>query len=120
MPHIRYVIGWYLLLSLITIGAYGLDKWKAARAGRGYDNGRSRGGRRGGRTGGGGGGGRGGWGGQRIPERTLHGLELLGGWPGALVGQQLFKHKRSKAPYMRVFWVIVLLHLAAWTWWVVR
>lgn len=117
MPHIRYVIGWYLLLSLITIGAYGLDKWKAARAGRGFDNGRSRGSRRSGPGGGGGGGG-----GrvQRIPERTLHTLELLGGWPGALVGQQLFKHKRSKAPYMRVFWVIVLLHVAAWTWWLIR
>ena len=29
----------------------------------------------------------------RTPEKVLHASELLGGWPGALVAQQLFRHK---------------------------
>jgi len=55
-----------------------------------------------------------------VSERTLHLFELAGGWPGALIGQQLFRHKRSKGSYMRVFWVIVLLHAGGWAWWLFR
>ncbi|MFP5337796.1 MAG: DUF1294 domain-containing protein, partial [Gammaproteobacteria bacterium] len=29
----------------------------------------------------------------RTPETTLHFFELAGGWPGALVAQQVFRHK---------------------------
>ena len=36
---------------------------------------------------------------QRIPESTLHFLELLGGWPAAFVAQRLFRHKIAKASY---------------------
>lgn len=35
----------------------------------------------------------------RTPENTLHVAELLGGWPGALVAQQLFRHKTRKISY---------------------
>nr|WP_199864157.1 DUF1294 domain-containing protein [Pseudomonas sp. CFBP 8758] len=52
--------------------------------------------------------------GQRIPERLLHGVELLGGWPGALLAQQLFRHKTRKVSYQLVFWLIVALHQAFW------
>jgi uncharacterized membrane protein YsdA (DUF1294 family)/cold shock CspA family protein len=51
---------------------------------------------------------------QRIPEQTLHLLELAGGWPGGLIAQQLFRHKTRKPRYQAVFWFIVLLHQAFW------
>lgn len=51
----------------------------------------------------------------RIPESTLHLLELLGGWPGAFLGQRWFRHKTAKCSFQFVFWCIVVLHqLAAW------
>ena len=78
-----WIIAAYSIVSLATFVAYGLDK-RRALAGR-----------------------------RRIPERTLHRLELLGGWPGALAGQALFRHKLRKLRYMAVFAAIVALHAAA-------
>ena len=60
---------------------------------------------------------RGGW---RIPESRLHLLELLGGWPGALVARHWLHHKTQKGSYRLVFWFIVLLHLTLWGLWVGR
>lgn len=51
---------------------------------------------------------RGAW---RTPEQTLHLFELLGGWPGALLAQRLFRHKTR---FQLVFWAIVLLHQLFW------
>ncbi|KPA95413.1 MULTISPECIES: DUF1294 domain-containing protein [Pseudomonas] len=50
----------------------------------------------------------------RIPEKVLHGVELLGGWPGALIAQQAFRHKTRKLSFQVVFWLIVLLHQVFW------
>jgi uncharacterized membrane protein YsdA (DUF1294 family) len=50
----------------------------------------------------------------RTPEKILHGAELLGGWPGALVAQQVFRHKTRKLSYQLVFWLIILLHQVVW------
>lgn len=77
----------YLLMSGVTCALYLADKRRATR---------------------------GAW---RVRERTLHLCELFGGWPGALIAQQVFRHKRRKADYLAVFWGIVLLHLLAWAWW---
>lgn len=44
---------------------------------------------------------------RRIPEDTLHFLELVGGWPGALLAQEYLRHKTVKASYQRVFWFMV-------------
>ncbi|KFE56963.1 DUF1294 domain-containing protein [Pseudomonas syringae] len=52
--------------------------------------------------------------GWRTPEKVLHAVELLGGWPGALIAQQLFRHKTRKVSFQLVFWLIVLLHQAYW------
>ncbi len=80
------IAGLYLLvvgvMSLISFIVYGLDKSRAASGGR------------------------------RIPERTLHLLALLGGWPGALLGQRRFRHKTVKLSFRIVFWLVVLLHLS--------
>jgi uncharacterized membrane protein YsdA (DUF1294 family) len=71
-------------MSLITFIVYGWDKRQASR-----EN----------------------W---RVRERTLHLLELLFGWPGAVLARTVFKHKRRKLGFSFVTALIVLLHLAAW------
>lgn len=88
--HESFRPGWmlagYALLTLVMSGLvfvlYGVDKQRARREKR------------------------------RISERTLHTIELLGGWPGALVAQRLFRHKTAKMSYRLVYWLIVLLHFA--------
>lgn len=51
---------------------------------------------------------------QRIPENSLHLAELLGGWPGALLAQQLLRHKTRKLSYQAMFWLIVGVHQVFW------
>ncbi|MFC0669222.1 DUF1294 domain-containing protein [Azotobacter chroococcum] len=79
-----WVLGGYALFSLVSFLQYWLDKRRSA-TGR--------------------------W---RIPETSLHAVELLGGWPGALLAQQAFRHKTGKVAYQLVFWGIVLLHQVVW------
>jgi uncharacterized membrane protein YsdA (DUF1294 family) len=80
-----WLLGWVLLSSLIAFVAHGRDK-RAARRGR-----------------------------RRTPERTLHLLELIGGWPGALLAMTVFHHKTRKASYFLVTALIVLVWTAAGT-----
>ncbi|MDV2450757.1 DUF1294 domain-containing protein [Xanthomonas hortorum] len=49
---------------------------------------------------------------QRTPETRLHIIALLGGWPGALLAQGLFRHKSSKAAFQAWFWIIVMVNVA--------
>ena len=51
---------------------------------------------------------------RRIPENVLHALEFAGGWPGALLAQQVFRHKTRKLSFQGVFWILVLLHQVFW------
>jgi len=53
---------------------------------------------------------------RRIPERNLHFLALIGGWPGALVAQAVFRHKSSKTSFQIEFWVSVGINLALLAW----
>lgn len=80
----------YTLMSVITFAAYVVDK-RRAEQGR--------------------------W---RVRERTLHALELLGGWPGAVVARKAFRHKTRKGSYRVVFGAIVAVHVAAWAWVLLR
>lgn len=48
----------------------------------------------------------------RISEKRLHLLEILGGWPGAVLGQQMFRHKTIKISFRLVLWTIISLHVA--------
>ena len=52
----------------------------------------------------------------RVQENTLHLSALIGGWPGALAAQRLFRHKSSKASFQSVFWITVALNCAALGW----
>jgi len=49
----------------------------------------------------------------RTPEHTLHLLSVLGGWPAAWVAQRVLRHKTSKRSFQRVFWLTVVVNLAA-------
>lgn len=85
-----YLPGLYLVLSAVTLLVYALDK-SASRRRR--------------------------W---RIPENLLHLLALLGGWPGALVAQRLFRHKTQKTSFLAVFWLTVAANCAVMAWLLTR
>ncbi|EJD1836576.1 DUF1294 domain-containing protein, partial [Salmonella enterica subsp. enterica serovar Mbandaka] len=46
---------------------------------------------------------------RRVPESTLLVFGVVGGWPGAIVGQQLFRHKTQKQPFKTYFIVSVIV-----------
>jgi uncharacterized membrane protein YsdA (DUF1294 family)/cold shock CspA family protein len=50
----------------------------------------------------------------RTPEKTLHGLEMGGGWFGGFVAQQILRHKTIKTEYQKTFWLIVAAHVILW------
>jgi uncharacterized membrane protein YsdA (DUF1294 family) len=52
----------------------------------------------------------------RTQESMLHLLSLLGGWPGALVAQQMFHHKSRKVEFQVVFWITVFLNCGVLAW----
>ena len=53
----------------------------------------------------------------RTAENTLHLFALAGGWPGALLAQQLLRHKTSKPGFVGVFWITVALNVAVFVGW---
>lgn len=71
------LVMWFLLVNLLTFVIYGMDKMGARRAWR------------------------------RISEVTLLAFGLVGGWVGAILAQQTFRHKTQKQPFKVYFWVSV-------------
>ncbi|MEH2400781.1 cold shock and DUF1294 domain-containing protein [Nostoc sp.] len=53
----------------------------------------------------------------RVPEKTLHLCEFMGGWLGGFIAQRRLRHKSSKVSYQVVFWVIVAIHIIFWLDW---
>ncbi|MBW8847745.1 MAG: cold shock and DUF1294 domain-containing protein [Burkholderiales bacterium] len=49
----------------------------------------------------------------RVAENTLHALSLACGWPGALLAQQLLRHKSAKPSFRRIYWLTVAVNIAA-------
>ncbi|MCC9606182.1 DUF1294 domain-containing protein [Blastopirellula sp. JC732] len=49
-------------------------------------------------------------GGRRISEKNLLLFAVVGGWPGALAAQQVFRHKTQKTSFQIKFWFVVALH----------
>ncbi len=52
----------------------------------------------------------------RVAENTLHLLALLGGWPGALIAQQVLRHKTQKQPFKAILWVTVSINICVFIW----
>jgi len=52
----------------------------------------------------------------RTKESTLHTLALIGGWPGALIAQQVLRHKSRKDAFQFMFWTTVVMNCAAFGW----
>lgn len=50
---------------------------------------------------------------RRVPEQTLHLLALAGGWPGAIMAQQLLRHKSNKTAFRIAFWFTVVINVTA-------
>jgi uncharacterized membrane protein YsdA (DUF1294 family)/cold shock CspA family protein len=50
---------------------------------------------------------------RRTPEWVLHAASLVGGWPGAWLGQRLLHHKSNKSEFRKAYWATVALHWAA-------
>lgn len=53
---------------------------------------------------------------RRTPEANLHLVDLLCGWPGALLAQQQLRHKTVKQPFVALFWLTVLINIASVAW----
>ena len=49
----------------------------------------------------------------RVPERTLHILGLIGGWPGSFIAQQWLRHKSKKRSFIAVLWLTVIVNCSA-------
>lgn len=50
---------------------------------------------------------------RRIPEVTLLAFGVVGGWPGAIMGQQIFRHKTQKQPFKTWFLMSVVVNILA-------
>ena len=47
----------------------------------------------------------------RISERTLHQVDLMGGWVGGWVGRRFFRHKTQKGAFRRIAVLICAVHI---------
>ncbi|MEZ6162882.1 MAG: DUF1294 domain-containing protein [Phycisphaerales bacterium] len=81
---IKFILIYYLLFSVVSALMHLVDKHRAANSRR------------------------------RIPEKTLHSMELVGGWPGAILMTRAIKHKTSKPQYMWKLYAIAALHVLGW------
>ena len=82
-----FALIWFAAFNAVEFLTFGLDKWRAGRSG------------------------------QRVPELTLALLGALGGWPGGLLGMNLFRHKTAKWTF-KLKYAVALIPFAAevWAW----
>lgn len=55
---------------------------------------------------------------RRTPEDSLLLVSLIGGSPGALAAQQIFRHKTRKQPFRTKFWMVVVFQTVAGLGWI--
>ena len=77
---------WLAAASIITFIFYGYDKVQAKRNSR------------------------------RVPEKYLHWLALLGGFPGGWLGRSVFRHKTRKGSFLFVLIISTIIHLLLAGW----
>lgn len=46
-----------------------------------------------------------------LPESTLHFLSLLGGWPGAMLAQEILQHKIHDRGFKTLFWLTIFINI---------
>lgn len=80
------VVGYYAFMSALSFILYAMDKSAAKRRA---------------------------W---RTAEATLHLSGLVGGWPGGLVAQRVFRHKTKKQSFQFVFWAGVVANIGVLAW----
>ena len=49
----------------------------------------------------------------RVSETYLLLIGLVGGWPGGLISQEIFRHKTQKKTFRTLFWMSVAINMAA-------
>lgn len=49
----------------------------------------------------------------RVSETILLLIGLVGGWPGGIIGQEVFRHKTQKITFRTLFWMTVAINMAA-------
>jgi uncharacterized membrane protein YsdA (DUF1294 family)/cold shock CspA family protein len=52
----------------------------------------------------------------RTRESTLHLLGMIGGWPGALIAQRMFRHKSKKREFQIIFRITIIINCAILAW----
>jgi uncharacterized membrane protein YsdA (DUF1294 family) len=79
------VASWYAMLSLIAFAAFAFDKSRSRHPGA-----------------------------RRMPERTLHAISALGGFPGAILAMWFIRHKNRKPVFVAITLALAALHIASW------
>ena len=82
----KVLLAWYLVIGSVTFVVYAKDKRAAIN---------------------------GNW---RVPEKTLHIFSVAGGWLGALIAQDKLRHKTQKQPFRAIYWLTVVINIAAFLW----
>ncbi|MEZ8156950.1 DUF1294 domain-containing protein [Vibrio splendidus] len=82
----KALLVWYLVIGVVTFFVYAKDKRAAIN---------------------------GNW---RVPEKTLHTFSIAGGWLGALIAQEKLRHKTQKQPFRSIYWLTVVINVAAFAW----
>ena len=85
MSLIEGIVGFYAVMSLITLGLYAWDKRASKRPGA-----------------------------QRVRERTLHLWAFAGGIGGALLGQLWLRHKTRHASFAVLTALACAVHAGLW------
>ena len=80
------ILGFYIVVSVLTFGLYAKDK-SAAQTGK-----------------------------RRTAESTLHLFSLVGGWPGAAIAQSQLRHKSKKLSFRVVYWFTVIINCGILGW----
>jgi len=84
----QLALAWFGFWNALAFLTFAYDKWRAGRSG------------------------------QRVSEMTLVLLGAMGGWPGGLIGMNVFRHKTAKWTF-KFKYALALLPCAAaiWAWW---
>lgn len=77
----KLIFIWYMIISILSFVVYYLDKVAAENDER------------------------------RTPEKTLHLIDVLGGWIGASFAHKFLNHKATKAEFRDVFYITIIANI---------